>query len=173
MGLLRKKHWHIIETAITLLTNVALPIEFWHFACAHSIYHINRMPCNSLSMNLPYRMLYKKSPFLSLLRIFGTVVYPWLRPWHSNKLQARSVLCIFLGYSQGYKRVICYNLESKKFILSRHVIFYETVFPKKSKRNLSFGLSIDISEPTPKHVVIPILVPLIPQPQGDSLRNQS
>lgn len=29
----------------------------------------------------------------------------------------------------GYKGVICYNMNTQKCIISRHVIFYETVFP--------------------------------------------
>ncbi|KAB2630096.1 hypothetical protein D8674_007615 [Pyrus ussuriensis x Pyrus communis] len=44
---------------------------------------------------------------------------------------ADKVMCAFLGYSQGYKGVICYNLQTKKFILSRHVCFDESLFPAK------------------------------------------
>ncbi|XP_070677864.1 uncharacterized protein [Malus domestica] len=35
-GIAERKHRHIIETSITLLTNAGLPLEFWYFACAHS-----------------------------------------------------------------------------------------------------------------------------------------
>ncbi|KAB2598442.1 hypothetical protein D8674_001362 [Pyrus ussuriensis x Pyrus communis] len=130
-GMAERKHRHILDTAITLLSASGLPSELWYFACAHSVLLINNMPCKSLSFSSPYLILYQKVPDLHSLKIFGSAVFPWLRPYNSNKLQPRSVMCVFLGYSQGYKGVICYNLQTKKFILSRHVCFDESLFPAK------------------------------------------
>ena len=90
---------------------------------------INKMACKSLALVSPYKRLYNKQPDLKSMRIFGYAVYPWLRPYNSNKLQPRSERCIFLGYLMGYKGVICYNPNTKRCIISRHVLFDEMVFP--------------------------------------------
>lgn len=120
-----------METVITLLNTASLSSKFWYFAYAHSVFLINRMPCKTLSMCSPYQLLYQKVPDVQALKILGSAVFPWLRPYNANKLQARSVMCIFLGYSMGYKGVICFDLKTRKYIISRHVIFDESCFPTK------------------------------------------
>lgn len=70
-------------------------------------------------------------PELSHFKMFGTTVYPFLKPFNENKLWPRSAQCLFLGYSVRYKGAICYNMQTGKLILSRHVIHNESVFPCK------------------------------------------
>lgn len=43
--------------------------------------------------------------------------------------------CLFLGFNIGYKGVLCYNIQTKKFIVSRSVIHDEDVFPFKQVRD--------------------------------------
>lgn len=112
-GVAERKHRHILEIVITFLTIASLPSELWYFACAHSVLLINRMPCKSLSFSSPYLTLYKKAPDTMTIKIFGSVVFPWLKPYNVNKLQPRSIMCVFLGYSQCNKEVICYNIQTK------------------------------------------------------------
>lgn len=71
-----RKHIHIVEIAITLLSTASLSLQFLCFAYAHYVFLTNRMPCQSLLMNSPYKVLYDKSPYMSSLIIFGLVVYP-------------------------------------------------------------------------------------------------
>ncbi|KAB2634323.1 hypothetical protein D8674_038379 [Pyrus ussuriensis x Pyrus communis] len=113
------KHRHILDTAITLLSASGLPSVFWYFACAHSVRLINNMPCKSLCFSSPYLSLYQKLPDIQFLKIFGSAVFPCLRPYNSNKLQPRSVM------------LICYNLQTKKLVISRHVYFDESLFPAR------------------------------------------
>ena len=63
-GVVERKHRHIVETAITLLAQATLPLDFWYYACAHAVFLINRMPCKVLSMVSPYKKLYGKDPEL-------------------------------------------------------------------------------------------------------------
>lgn len=157
-GLIERKHRHIVETAIILLVIANLPIDFWYYACAHYVFIINRMSCKSLLMESPYYKLYAKQPDLKSLKVFGCVVYPWLRPYNVNKLQLRSEMCIFLGYSMGYKRVICYNPKTGKSIISRHIIFDKTMFPStKVPRTLTVE-QYEVISLKPISMLIPILV---------------
>lgn len=109
-------------------------------------------------MESPYYRLYTKQPDLKSLKVFGCAIYPWLRPFNVNKLQLRSEMCIFLGYSMGYKWVICYNLTNGKSIISRHVIFYETTFPStKVPRLLAIEQpAIRCSRPISVLILIPV-----------------
>ncbi|KAM0996802.1 hypothetical protein ACFX2C_006762 [Malus domestica] len=161
-GLAERKHRHIVETAITLMTTTQLPHDLWYHACAHYIFLINRMPCKVLGMQSPYQRLYGVSPQLQGLKVFGTAVYPYIRPYTVNKLQPRASLCVFMGYALGYKGVICFHPKSRKFIISRHVIHDEDLFPYKSLHtlhNTSQGLSYQdstyVSSPIHSAIFLP------------------
>lgn len=49
-GMAKRKHRHILEITITLISTASMPHNFWYHACAHAVIFINRMPCKSLSM---------------------------------------------------------------------------------------------------------------------------
>ncbi|KAB2617403.1 hypothetical protein D8674_013272 [Pyrus ussuriensis x Pyrus communis] len=95
--------------------------------------HRHIMASKSLQMNSPYFCLYDKHPSLQDLKVYGSAMFPYLRHYNDSKFQARTSMCIFLGYDVGYKGVICYNLQTKKLILSRHVLHDEYVFPAKCR----------------------------------------
>lgn len=43
---------------------------------------------------------------------------------------------MFLGYKPTYKGYLCYYISSKRFYISRHVIFNEYVFPFKTSNKV-------------------------------------
>lgn len=130
-GISKRKHRHLVETALTLMIEANLPQTFWFHSCAYALFLINIMPCKVLKMKFPYQALFVKIPEIQHLKVFGIVVYLFLRPYNLNKLQARSVRCVFMGYGMGYKGVIFYNMTTRELIFSRHVIHDELVFPYK------------------------------------------
>lgn len=77
-------------------------------------------------------VLHDKSPFEV---IFGDVpsiflaCYPLLKPYLSNKLQQKTIKCVFLGYTSQYKGYICYDVSGKRTYISRHVVFDEHDYP--------------------------------------------
>ncbi|KAI5346452.1 hypothetical protein L3X38_014331 [Prunus dulcis] len=128
-GMAERKNSHIIETAITMLTEASLPGQFWFHATAHAAYLINRVPSPTLDNQAPYFRLFGKDPSIHSLRVFGTAVYPYLRHYNVHKLQPRTTKCVFLGYATGYKGVIGYNCATAKCVISRDVIHDESVYP--------------------------------------------
>ena len=146
-GLVERKHRHLVETAITMLTD-------WNYACNHAAFLINRMSCKVLGMKSPYQLLFKQDPVLHTLKIFGYAVYPFLRPYTQNKLQPRSKQCVFLGFAVGYKGVVCYDLSSNKLVLSRHVVHDENTFPFKNRLLLSFGKSNKVQSSTRPPIIV-------------------
>ncbi|KAL0845520.1 hypothetical protein Bca101_018766 [Brassica carinata] len=76
----------------------------------------------------PYEVLHGKPPVYTALRVFGCKCYPYLRPYMKNKLDPKSLPCVFLGYNEKYKGYRCYYPPSGKVYISRHVLFEESSF---------------------------------------------
>lgn len=128
-GRAERKHRHLVETAITLLTTAALPSKYLFHALATSNYLINRMPCRALNMESPFSKLFHKEPNLTTLKVFGCACYPLLRPYNQFKVQPRSEQCVFLVYALDYKGYLCLQPHTDRIYISRHVIFDEDTFP--------------------------------------------
>ena len=71
----------------------------------------------------------KQSPTYTALRVFGCKCFPHLKPYTHNKLDPKSLLCVFLGYNDKYKGYRCYHPPKKTVYISRHVLFDEQSFP--------------------------------------------
>uniref|UniRef100_A0A2N9IFR0 Integrase catalytic domain-containing protein n=1 Tax=Fagus sylvatica TaxID=28930 RepID=A0A2N9IFR0_FAGSY len=127
-GIVERKHRHIIECALTLLSHASLPTTHWTYAVTTAIHLINRLPSPHLSHKSPWEHLFHKAPDITHLKTFGCLCYPYLRPYNTHKLQPRSTPCIFLGYPSHTKGYICLDPTSHRIYISRHVIFNESEF---------------------------------------------
>lgn len=109
----------IVETGLSLLFHSKVPNDFWLQSFQTVVHLINRRPTSVLPNNVsPYFALYGREANYSCLRVFGCSCYPCLRSYNGNKLQPRSLQCVFLGYKPSYKGYLCYHIESKRFYLS-------------------------------------------------------
>ncbi|KAG7565206.1 Integrase catalytic core [Arabidopsis suecica] len=132
-GVAERKHRHIVETGLTLMSTASLPKEFWTYAFATAVYLINRLPTPVLHHHSPYHKLFGVAPNYEKLRIFGCRCFPWLRPYTTHKMDDRSKECVFLGYSLTQSAYLCLERESGRIYVSRHVQFDETTFPFAAK----------------------------------------
>lgn len=128
-GISERKHRHIIETGLSLLTHAKMPLSYWPYAFATAIYLINCLPSSPLSFETPYAKLFQTQPNYTKLRTFGSLCFPWLRPYSANKLEKRSLPCVFLGYSLTQSAYLCLDPTSGRIYTSRHVRFNENEFP--------------------------------------------
>jgi hypothetical protein len=128
-GAIERKHRHIVETGLALLYHASVPLRFWDDAFQTACYLINRLPTPILHHHSPFEKLFQVSPDYSLLKIFGSACWPNLRPYNTNKLQPRSLQCIFLGYSLRHKGYKCFHVSTGRLYISRDVIFQEKLFP--------------------------------------------
>ncbi|CAL8157153.1 unnamed protein product [Prunus armeniaca] len=156
-GLAERKNRHVIDTALTLLSAASLPTKFWVHYVSHAVYLISRMPSEVLNHQSPFLKLFGHAPNVQNLRVFVTAVYPYVRCYNVHKLQPRTTQCVFMGYAQAYEGVLCFNLLTDKFVVSRHVLHDEIVFPFANKMSSSVsGSSHGNSKTTPVLVSIPI-----------------
>lgn len=134
-----------------------MPIKFWSYAFATAVYLINRMPTKILNLDSPYERIFHCKPNYSKLRIFGSLCYPWIRPYTAHKLESRSVPCIFLGYSLTQSAYLCFHILTGKVYVSRHVKFVESVKPfQHNHSKLDDICSSSICEWTPHVLTIPL-----------------
>jgi len=130
-GVAERKHRHIVEMGLTLLAQSGLPTKFWVESFLTSTYLINRLPTKVLHNASPFSKLFGTQPDYSLLKVFGSLCYPLLRPYAQHKLSFRSKPCIFLGYCINQRGYRCFDPHSHKVFISRHVVFDEMKFPAK------------------------------------------
>ena len=128
-GLVERKHRHLIETTITLLSQASIPSTYWSFAVQSALTLINLLPTATLDFMSPWFKLYGHNPDIFSLKVFGCACYPYLRPYSHHKLNHRTAECIFLGYSNVSKGYLCLDLLTHKVYNCRHVLFNEHKFP--------------------------------------------
>lgn len=66
-----RKHRHVVETGLTLMSQASMPKTYWPFAFGAAIYLINRLPTPNLEYQSPYEKLFQKAPNYNRLRVFG------------------------------------------------------------------------------------------------------
>ncbi|KAL8161955.1 hypothetical protein V2J09_013444 [Rumex salicifolius] len=114
----------ITNTIRTLLFHGRLPPPL-HTAT----YLLNITPTTTLQMRTPHQVLFRQLTSYNHLRVFDCLCFPNLTATTAHKLEPCTCPCVFLGYALQHRGYCCLDLESRKVIISRHVIFDESVFP--------------------------------------------
>lgn len=161
-GISERKHRHVVETGLSLLTHAGMPKSYWTYAFATATYLINRLPSPVLNMDSPFNKLFGETPNYNKLRIFGCLCFPWLRPYNANKLENKSSPCVFLGYSQTQSAFLCLQPTTGRIYVSRHVKFDETQFPFQALRKIDNSPASSPSATKPPVEVITLRQPLTP-----------
>ncbi|RVW16175.1 Retrovirus-related Pol polyprotein from transposon RE2 [Vitis vinifera] len=89
-------------------------------------YLINRMPSSVLHDQIPHSLLFPDQPLYFLPpRVFGCTCFVHILTPGQDKLSAKAMKCLFLGYSKLQKGYRCYSLETSSscpFPLSPHLM---------------------------------------------------
>ncbi|XP_071741111.1 uncharacterized protein [Rutidosis leptorrhynchoides] len=121
----------------TIMSHASVPQSFWPHALEMATYLLNILPSKLLNNLSPTQLLYQRIPEYQHLKVFGCLCYPLIPSTTIKKLQPRSTPCVFLGYPKNHRGYKCYDISTKKIILSRHVLFNENIFPFSSISNTS------------------------------------
>lgn len=122
------KHQHLLNVARALYFQSKVPISFWGDCVTTATFLINRTPSPLLKHKSPFNILYKKEPDYHALRSFGCLAFASTLPSSRNKFSSRAVPAVFVGYPRGCKGYKLYSLDTKKFFVSRDVVFHESIF---------------------------------------------
>ncbi|RVW24045.1 Retrovirus-related Pol polyprotein from transposon RE1 [Vitis vinifera] len=97
-GVAERKNRHLVETARTLL----------------------------LHSHIPHSLLFPDQPLYFLPpRVFGCTCFVHILTPGQDKLSAKAMKCLFLGYSKLQKGYRCYSLETHRYFISADVTFFE------------------------------------------------
>ena len=127
-GVAERKHRHLVECALIMLSHSQLPPSYWSYPISTTDHIINRLLTPNLNNQTPWELLFLTKLDISHLKTFGCVCFPLLKPYNSNKLQPHTTSCIFLGYPPYTKGYICLNPITSRIYISRHVLFNEHDF---------------------------------------------
>ena len=128
-SVVERKHQHLLNVARALYFQSKVHISFWGNCVTIVVLLINRTPSPLLKHSSPFNILFKKEPNYHALRSFGCFSFASTLPSSRNKFSPRAVPAVFVGYPQGYKGYKLYSLDTKKFFVSRDVVFHESIFP--------------------------------------------
>ena len=125
---MERKHRHIVEMGLTLMSQASMPLSYWDHAFHTAVYLINRLPSAYHENTIPYEMIFNKYPDYSFLKVFGCMCFPHLRPFNKHNLISGPVLVLFCGIHLIIKDINVL-IQRARFFLSRDVIFNESSFP--------------------------------------------
>ncbi|GJS61744.1 retrotransposon protein, putative, ty1-copia subclass [Tanacetum coccineum] len=106
----------------SMMNLTTLPKSFWGYALESAVRILNMVPTKKVERT-PYEIWHGKAPKLSYLRVWGCEAL--MKRDTPDKLDPRSIKCIFVGYpkeTMGY--YFYYPLENKIFV-ARNAEFFE------------------------------------------------
>lgn len=95
----------------------------------HAVFLLNRIPTRLLDDKSPFQSLHDKLLDVASLKVFGSLCYVSSLTSQRGKFDNIAHKCAFLGYKDGTKGFVAYELATKKIQVSRHVMFYEHGLP--------------------------------------------
>nr|GEV77812.1 retrotransposon protein, putative, Ty1-copia subclass [Tanacetum cinerariifolium] len=105
-----------------MMNLTTLSLSFWDYALEIATHILKMVPTKKVEKT-PYELWYKKVPNLSYLKVWGCEAL--VKRDTPDKLQQRSVKCIFIGYPKETMGYYFYFLPENKIIVARYVEFLE------------------------------------------------
>ncbi|KAJ4767348.1 polyprotein [Rhynchospora pubera] len=150
-GVSERKNRHILELSLAIINHGCIPLVLWDEIFASTVFLINRLPPSAnASIVSPFELLFSKKPDYLQLKVLGCQCFPLTRPYNQHKLQPHSTPCVFIGYALSQKGYRCYQPQTDRVFVSRHVIFHEQVFPFRQNK-----LHVDTSHPADYTLWVP------------------
>lgn len=140
-GVVERKHKHLLETSRALLFQSNVPIKFWGDCVLTATHLINRFPSRVLKNKTPFEILFGSTPNYKHLKVFGCLCYAINNDRTKDKFLPRAQACIFLGYPFGKKGYKVLILDTQQIVVSRNVIFHETIFPFQNVQSCTTSAS--------------------------------
>ena len=126
-GVVERRNRTVMEMARSLLKSMNVPGAFWGEAVRHSVHLLNRLPTKPMGYRTPFEAWNGRKPQLGHFRVFGCKAHVRPATPHLKKLDDRSVPMVYFGVEEGSKAHRLYNPQTKKIVVSRDVIFEESV----------------------------------------------
>lgn len=136
------------ECARCVLEHPKLPKRYKGKAMTTATFLRNRFPTRAVDIDeSSYAVWNGKIPQLTNLKVFGCHAYVHVPSAKRLKLDARSTLCRFLGYSEHEKAYRFEDISSGRIVVSRDAEFMEDVFDGDRQKITLLPKYADINSP--------------------------
>ena len=122
-GIAERMNGTIVKMARTLLSEANISIMYWCFAVIYAVYIINRSHTCTLESKTPFKAYTGNKPSIAHLQIFGCKAYVHVLQEKHQKLDKKTLECIYLGYSEHKKAFVLLHHLSGCIIKSRDMHF--------------------------------------------------
>ncbi|CAI7857088.1 unnamed protein product [Closterium sp. NIES-53] len=134
-GITERRIGLVMEVAHTSMIHAAAPHFLWPFAVRYAAHQLNLWPYVSLPETSPTLRWTGKVGDASVFRVWGSRTF--VRDTFADKLSARAIPCVFLGFVPDAPGWQFYHPTSRRVLPSRDVTFDESVpfyrlFPYRS-----------------------------------------
>ncbi|GJW37831.1 retrotransposon protein, putative, ty1-copia subclass [Tanacetum coccineum] len=132
-GMLERRNRTLLDMVRSIMNLTTLPLSFWDYALESATRILNMVPTKKVDKT-PYELWYEKIPNLSYLKVWGCEAL--VKRDTLDKLQQRSVKCIFIGYP-------------------KETMGYYFYFPPENKIVVASKIPIEVEgfEPPPEEVI--------------------
>ncbi|CAI7744807.1 unnamed protein product [Closterium sp. NIES-54] len=126
----------IMEVARTSMIHAAAPHFLWSFAVQYTAHQLNLWPRVSEPKTSPTLQWTGKVGDASVFWVWGALSL--VRDAKASKLSSRTLRCVFLGFPTDAPPWQFYHQHERQVFSSQDVtfVFYTTVFPLRSKRQV-------------------------------------
>lgn len=118
-GIIERKHRHIVDMGLALLSHASIPLEFWSYAFLHVVYLINMLPFSSLNTSSHFLLLHQKHPDYESLRTFSFECWPLTSPYNQHKFAYCAISNVFVDLSSLHRGYVCYHIPTGRVYLYR------------------------------------------------------
>ncbi|CAI5717293.1 unnamed protein product [Hyaloperonospora brassicae] len=137
----------LVESARCMIEHAGLSKRYWGEALTTAAFLRNRCPTLATGNDKsPHEAWTQKEPLLKNLKVFGCHAYVHIPREKRSKLDARSVLCLFLGYSDHEKAYRFEELSSSRIVVSRDAQFMEYTFDSGKRGQVGSSTSVKIAD---------------------------
>jgi hypothetical protein len=123
-GVVERRNQTVVGIAHALLKQRGMPTVFWGEAVVITVYILNRSSTKVLNGRTPYEAWLGRKPAVSHLRVFGCLTFT-KELGHIDKLDDRSTLRVFIGYTEGSKVYRILDPGTQRVCMMCDVVFDE------------------------------------------------
>lgn len=130
-GVSKRKHKTLLE-----ILSCQFPKFYWPDALQLACYLINRMPSSVTANKILYSIMHPNKPMPNVKpKVFGCTCFVYLHTGQKDKLSAKSIRCIFVGYSRTQKGHCFFSPSMKKRFVTSDVTCFESCpyYPLQNK----------------------------------------
>nr|GEV40493.1 reverse transcriptase domain-containing protein [Tanacetum cinerariifolium] len=117
-GVSKRINRTLLDMVRSMINLTTLPLSFWNYALESVKRILNMVPTKKVDKT-PYELWYGKVPILSYIKVWGCEVL--VKRDTPDKLQQRSVKCIFIGYPKETMGYYFYFPPENKIVVASEI----------------------------------------------------